>query len=291
VHRAASEGFEPADYSLVGVLDTNTSMFRADDSRARKAVAAMEAEGFEYAMVHPHGQCDHCGNRLRYVAVMLHRPSDGLVEIGINCLGNRFGATKAEVKRMMAEAKAAREAHAKLDSFRAACDENPALAYATYLTNMIVAAPEGAFTEFQTGMLSKIVSQSRSYGSLAPWHTNRVEQLIGEMEETLTRELARLEKVKAERSARVDAFVGTLGEKKHQFTGVVRFALKLADNGFGARRMILIDTPEGTVKWTSGIDKAFELDRDDAVAFTATVKAHEVYNGDKQTVVLRPKFA
>lgn len=288
IHAAAHADFDPADYKFIGVLDTDTSIFRADDSRARKAVQAMESEGFPYVLVHPHGQCDSCGQHLRYVAVMFHHPSAALVEVGVNCLTGRFSMAKAEVKRMMAEAKKAREAHALLDAFLAQCAEYQELAYATYAKNLAAAAPEGVNT-WGTDTLASIAQSARQYGSATENQLNLVARILGELEGKFAEQAARNAERAAERGQRVDAFIGTVGEKKRPFTGVVRIAREF-ETQFGTSTLYIIDTPEGTAKWFTS-SRTVELEQGQEVSFTATVKAHEIYDGEHQTVILRPKFA
>lgn len=288
IHTAAHANFDPADYKFIGVLDTDTSPFRADDSKARKAVRAMETEGFPYVLIHPHGQCDSCGQHLRYVAVMFHHPSNALVEVGVNCLVGRFSMAKAEVKRMMAEAKKAREAHALLDAFLAQCAERQELAYATYAKNLAAAAPEGANT-WGTDTLASIAHSARQYGSATENQLSLVGRILGELEGKFAEQEARNAERAAERSQRVDAFIGTVNEKKRPFTGVVRLVKKI-ETMYGTSFLRIFDTPEGTVKWFSS-STTVELVAGQEVTFTATIKAHEIYEGERQTVVLRPKFA
>jgi hypothetical protein len=290
IHAAAHADFDPADYRFIGVLDTDTSPFRADDSAARRKVEALESEGFPYVLVHPHGQCDSCGQHLRYVAVMFHHPSAALVEVGVNCLTGRFSMAKAEVKRMMAEAKRARELHALLDAFLAQCDEHQELAYATYAKNLAAAAPEGAST-WGTDTLASIAHSARQYGSATENQLRLIARILGELEGKFAQQEARNAERAAERSARVDAFIGAVGDKKRPFTGVVRM-IKVIETQYGTSFLRIIDTPEGTVKWfSSTIPAGVELKAGVEVTFTATIKAHEIYEGERQTVVIRPKFA
>lgn len=292
IHAAAHADFDPADYKLIGVLDLDTSPFRADDSKGRQAVRAMETEGFPYVSIHPHGQCDACGQRLRYVAVMFHHPSNALVEVGLDCLSGRFAMAKAEVKRMMAEAKKAREAHALLDAFAAQCDERQELAYATYAWNIEAAAPEGA-NIWGLGIMADIARKARLYGTATEGQLRLIRRILGELEEKFAAQEQRNAEFEAaraaERGSRVDAFIGTVGEKKRPFTGVVRIAREF-ETQYGTSTLYIIDTPEGTAKWFTS-SRTVELEEGQAVSFTATVKSHEIYDGERQTVVLRPKFA
>lgn len=292
IHTAAHADFDPADYKLIGVLDLDTTPFRSDDSQGRKAVRMMETEGFPYVSIHPHGQCDACGQRLRYVAVLFHHPSNALVEVGLDCLGGRFAMAKDEVKRMMAEAKAAREAHKLLDAFLAQCAEHQELAYATYAWNIEAAAPEGA-NIWGLGIMADIARKARLYGTATEGQLRLIRRVLGELDEKFAAQEKRNAEFEAtraaERSNRVDAFIGEAGEKKRPFTGVVRIAREF-DTQYGLSTLYIIDTPEGTVKWFSS-SRTVSLEEGQEVTFTAMIKAHEVYDGERQTVVLRPKFA
>lgn len=55
------------------------------------------------------GGCDHCGARLRYYALMLHRPSHTIIRIGETCLDNRFALASSEFHKLRKAAKLNRE--------------------------------------------------------------------------------------------------------------------------------------------------------------------------------------
>jgi hypothetical protein len=292
-HRPSAPSFDPEAYDFTGAVFDLYPEAGGVNSDANKILSALEAEGFECSGARSdHGQCDHCGQHLRYAALMVHRPSMSLVYVGETCLENRFGdLTRLEFRRLQAAAKLARELALTKAAFEIACDNDQALAYATYAKDIRNAAPEGTFSTWAIDTLLDIVAKARQYGSATPGQLTLVERIVGELEAKEAEANARREARAAEQATRVNAFIGTEKEKKHQFDGVVRFILEFEDNGYGASVMILIDTPEGTVKWTSGTDKAWSLAKGDKVSFTATIKAHEIYNGESQTVVLRPKFA
>lgn len=243
IHTAAHVNFDPADYKLIGVLDTDTSPFRADDSEGRRAVSAMEAEGFPYVLVHPHGQCDSCGQHLRYVAVMFHHPSAALVEVGVNCLVGRFAMAQAEVKRMMAEAKAAREAHALLDGFLAACEAYQDLAYATYAWNIEVAAPAGADI-WGVGPLADIARKARQYGgNVSPKQLAFVSRILTQLDERFTKQV----RINAERAAE-QAEAGPAPRGRQAIEGkIVKIAEKF--NDFGSRLVMTVVLDNGSRVW------------------------------------------
>jgi hypothetical protein len=270
IHTAAHADFDPANYKLIGILDLDTSMFRADDSKGRKAVRAMETEGFPYVSIHPHGQCDACGQRLRYVAVLFHHPSNALVEVGLDCLGGRFAMAKDEVKRMMAEAKAAREAHKLLDGFLAACDAHQDLAYATYAWNIEAAAPEGADI-WGIGPLADIARKARQYGGdVSERQLAFVSRILTQLDERFTKQ----EQINAERAAQRSE-VGPAPRGRAAIEGeIVKVAEKV--NDFGVRLVMTVVLDNGSRVW--GTVPAAIVDEAEVgtrVAFTATFKEND----------------
>lgn len=86
-------------------------------------------------------------------------------------------------------------------------------------------------------------------------------------------------------------YAGEVGSKI-AFTGkvVVTFA---CESVYGTRYMVVIEgegDDAGAVVKTTGTSKFhYAAERGDVVTIKATVKEHDVYNGTKQTVVIRPK--
>jgi hypothetical protein len=266
IHTAAHASFDPADYRFIGVLDTDTSPFRADDSRARQAVRALETEGFPYVLVHPHGQCDSCGQHLRYVAVMFHHPSAALVEVGVNCLTGRFAMAQDEVKRMMAEAKAAREAHKLLDGFLAACEAHQNLAYATYAWNIEAAAPAGADI-WGVGILADIAAKARQYGGdVSAKQLAFVSRILTQLDERFAEQEQRNAEIAAVKS---DA--GPAPEGRVVIEGTVT-KLDTRDNDFtgGIRMVMTVTLDNGARVWGTVPAAIADVEQGARVAFTAT---------------------
>lgn len=265
IHSANHDNFDPADYRFIGAIDTDTSPFRADDSRGRKAIKMMEDEGFPYAQVHPHGQCDHCGQGLRYVAVMFHHPSAALIQVGLTCLGNRFASTAAEVKRMMAEAAKAREAHKLLDGFLAACAENQDLAYATYAWNIEAAAPEGADI-WGVGVLADIARKARQYGGgVSAKQLAFVSRILTQLDERFTKQ----ERINAERAA-VKAEAGPAPEGRVAVEGEI-VKIKKVEGDWGTRIVITVKLDNGAmINGTAARAIAEDVTLGRRAAFTAT---------------------
>jgi hypothetical protein len=58
------------------------------------------AQGWRFDQVHGGDTCDHCGARLRYVAVLKHIPTHTLIKVGEICLDNRFSLATGEFRRL-----------------------------------------------------------------------------------------------------------------------------------------------------------------------------------------------
>lgn len=105
VHRPSAPEFDPEKYDCLGVFDMHPDDGnRMDHARTVNNVVALHRWTFKGA---PHGtcQCSHCGAYLRYVALMVYRPTGTLMHIGETCLGERFEAmTRADFQELRAHA-------------------------------------------------------------------------------------------------------------------------------------------------------------------------------------------
>jgi hypothetical protein len=112
-HRPSAPDFDPEGYDFLGAFDLDPE----DGNTAERAIVIRRLidKGYRFAGVHPTGQCDHCGTRIRYEGLLVHVETKRLITVGETCLDNRFSLSAAEFKalRAAAAAKAAatREAH------------------------------------------------------------------------------------------------------------------------------------------------------------------------------------
>ena len=272
IHAAAHADFDPADYKLIGVIDLHPEpFFRANDAKGREAIAAMETEGFPYVSIHPHGQCDACGQRLRYVAVMFHHPSAALVQVGLDCLGGRFAMAKDEVKRMMAEAKVAREAHKLLDGFLAACEAHQDLAYATYAWNIEAAAPAGADI-WGVEILADIARKARQYdGDVSAKQLAFVSKILTQLDERFAEQERRNAEIAAAKAESGPAPTGRVA-----IEGTVT-KLDTRENAYiGGIRMVMIVTLDNGARVWGTVPAAIEsVEQGARVVFTATFEQAE----------------
>ena len=60
---------------------------------------------------------------------------------------------------------------------------------------------------------------------------------------------------------------------------------------YGWTRLVVVDAPEGTVKMFTTAKWTDDFAEGDRVVVSGTVKAHDEYQGHRQTMITRPKGA
>lgn len=86
------------DYEFAYAYDGHPE--EGDRAACVPIVNALLSEGWRFGQVHGGDTCDHCGARLRYVAVLKHAPTHTLIKVGEDCLNNRFDLATAEFHRL-----------------------------------------------------------------------------------------------------------------------------------------------------------------------------------------------
>lgn len=185
VHRPAA--LVPEDYGLLGVFDHHEE--DGNHYQYMELVQGMVAKGHRFAEASPNGggsgTCGHCGHPgLRYSALMLHEPSGELLNVGEQCLDNRFSETTARFHRLRREAKLNRERRNLRAAFDQALADDPELATA-------YAEGDGHY------IVDDIRSKHRRYGSISDKQRALVIKVAGEEAER--------ERLEAERQAKREA--------------------------------------------------------------------------------------
>jgi hypothetical protein len=296
VHRPSAPEFDPADYQFRGVFDLHPEY---GDRRTRLTlVNKLIDAGYSFGRApHGSGQCSHCGAYIRYAAMMTHDKTMAIITIGEQCLDNRFSVDKAEFDQLRKAAAAARAEQRLLTAFNELCQETPELVWATYADNIGIAADEsGVYWEdrnrkgFAVSTLRDIARKVRQYGAFASEkQAQLVVRLVGELEAAEAATAEREAKAAAERDARPNAAIGEIGDRR-EFQGTVRWFDHFTEfYGYSEKTstVMIIDTPEGTVKWKAS--KYVELAKGVTIRIKATVKDHTVYDRDQSitTVVTR----
>jgi hypothetical protein len=163
IHRPAA--LVPTDYDFRGVVDLAAGRDDNGDMGALAAAAQLRHQLFvvedrKHASVHPHGQCDHCGARIRYAAYMVHRPTGKVLTVGETCLDNRFEQTSEEfhAARKAAELDRSRQ-RIKAELRRFAAD--PANSDIAWMADRTAEPPTG--NEFVVDVARRL----RAYGSIS----------------------------------------------------------------------------------------------------------------------------
>jgi hypothetical protein len=110
IHRPSSEQFDPEAYQCVGVFDLHPEAFATDGPRRYAVINNFIGQGYTFTGVWGMGSCDHCGNRVRYTALLIHPETKGMIWVGETCLADRFETlTKAEFRELRESARLNRE--------------------------------------------------------------------------------------------------------------------------------------------------------------------------------------
>lgn len=294
IHRPSATEFDPADYEFVCVFDSRPDFPGGQDweiQQRRDLIAA----GWTFSGVHGGaGRCDHCGALLRYSALMKHLPTHTLLYVGETCLDNRFSMTKSEFDRARKAAALDRERQAKLTAFNALCQDIPELVWATYAHNIGANGwAERNRKDWAVGVLSELAHKVRQYGSFASERQAALlVRLVGELEAAETETAKREAERAAKAAARVNAAIGEIGDRR-EFEGTVRWFDHFESHyGYTPKTctVMILDTPEGTVKWAAS--SRIELEKGQTVKIKATVKEHSIYDRTEEitTVVTRGKL-
>ena len=144
IHRPSAVEFDPENYDVFGFADFHET----DGYRPVEIVSALVDQGWSFrGAPHGSGQCSHCGARLRYAALMGHRPTKTLLYIGETCLDNRFSMTAAEFQKMRKAAALNAERRSRVERLAEVLETYPALVWASYAHNI---ASAGAVVEWTT---------------------------------------------------------------------------------------------------------------------------------------------
>jgi hypothetical protein len=228
---------------------------------------ALRTEGWTFADVHGHGQCDHCGARIRYVAVLKHKPSHKLIQVGETCLANRFERATAEFHALRKAAeldRAEQKIKNAVKGFLLGLDKETA----EYLNPWNDDLPEDVHYIIQD-MRSKL----RRYGSLSERQVELARKLWREMHERRQQQAER-EKNAPTKVRIPDGYIG-----RATFTGTV-LGTKYVDNPFDyygnqTLKVLLQVMPhhgQAFTLWGTVPSGDLSIDKGDTVRWTATIE-------------------
>jgi hypothetical protein len=199
------------DYEFLGAYDrggpetmdgTATVQHRID------LINSVLARGYRF--VNPsNGDCGHCGHTpLRYVALMLHRPTGAVLRVGEICLENRFDRATEEFQRLRRQAELDRQKMRIKHDLEAFVADYPDLAFLA----------DRDQPEDMHYVLVWTSNDLRRYGSLFDWKIERARKIVREVEERKRRERENPEPepvaIPRERYGRTVLYAEVLGTKE-----------------------------------------------------------------------------
>jgi hypothetical protein len=240
------------DYIYVGAIDS--------DNRRSDWVIELITRYASTEAGAPHGddiaQCDHCGARLRYIAVLRHTTGQ-YISVGETCLENRFARATSDFHALRREA--------KLDRERAAA-RAAAVEFISHTTETEEGLPVDwpALNASENAFVQDVLRKLTQWGSIS---ARQLSAIVGAVKRDAERAAAPVE---------VWAEVPTV--KRAQVTGTV-LTVKGVDSEWGFQVKILVRVEglpgaAGAVKLWGTAPAAISsvVGRGDVVEFTAGVK-------------------
>ena len=150
-----------------GQFGEKSVSYGPEKARAEK-FEAMIAESTESRR---DGRCDHCGATIRYRAVMRHRPTGQVIQVGETCLENRFSVATADFKRMKKAAEEARAEQRVKKAVEAFVEAHPDLAWMASEAGVEATAPKNWF-------VADVARKLRAYGELSERQIEAVKKSV-----------------------------------------------------------------------------------------------------------------
>lgn len=245
------------DYDFAFAYDSHPE---EGDGRWRvEQMGRLMADGWTFGENSSAGDCYHCGARLRYVAVLMHRPTHSLVKVGEQCLENRFELASVEFHRLRkaAELNRARQAikHRRLAWFAVDQDRQVAFEWADAMVN------DGDYG--YSGMRHNFVHTVRRYGDT----TDKFVRAI-------MRDMVRTERRAEERAAQEALARPVVGGQGVTVEGEV-VSVKWHDNDYGGKLVMTVKDDRGFLVWGTVPAAIDSVERGQRVRFVANVEASD----------------
>lgn len=245
------------DYNYVAVLDLHP------DDKPTPAMVAYRRRMMDLLISSPAvrniGQCDHCGARIRYTAILRHLPTGEHIHVGETCLDNRFERSTADFQAMRKQAELDRAEHRIKTAVAAFVAANPDLAFMTSWET----TREASTNDFVIDVAGKL----RKYGELS-------ERQVAAVRAALVRDAEWAAKKAVVQAAKDAAEAANPAQPvptgRIVLTGEV-LTTKYVDSQFGSTLKMLVKEDRGFKVWGT-VPNSLDVERGDRVAFTATVE-------------------
>ena len=147
---------------------------------------------------------------------------------------------------------------------------------------------DGDFGQFLLKLSQTLIGGSKHeeaqwWGKLSPKQTDVVRKALARAKDRHAKHDERKAEWAAQSAKR--KYVGEVGDKKFHVKGKVSFVLEFHGQWGMTYLTIIRDADDNTIKYMG----KFVAEKGDEVSMIATIKAHEEYKGEKQTIVNRPR--
>jgi hypothetical protein len=243
------------DYAYVGGFDNEGPTFGTARSDLRTLLARSTTARYGDG-----GQCDHCGARIRYVAVLRHAPTGDHIAVGETCLGNRFALATADFHRMRKAAELDRAEHKILTAWNAYRTEHP--------------TDWAALDASENGFVRNVLAKGRRYGNLSDRQFEAIVTAVARDATRAAEIAARPVEILANvptGTVTIEGEILTTKWQESQYGSTLKMLVKVETDG-GAFKVwgTVPASLHGTWDTLSGAYVG-EASRGDVVSFTATV--------------------
>lgn len=148
--------------------------------------------------------------------------------------------------------------------------------------------PDGSFKDMLNNIAGSLTNSVRFegqwWGNLSPKQTDVARKALARNKDWAANATAR-KKVWQDQAAKRN-YVGTVGDKKFSVDATVSF-IKSFETEWGLTWLtIMRDENDNTIKY---MGNKFLARKGQTIQMIATIKSHETYKGEKQTIVQRPR--
>ena len=266
IHRPAALVTE--DYEFEFCYDAHPE--EGTEPRVRmQLINALVEQGWRFGGNYGTQQCDHCGQRIRYIAVLKHLPTHSLITVGEQCLDNRFSLASGEFHTLRKAAKLNRERKV-MREVRAewAADHQDVIDFLNGKAEEAEArfgfVPDRYDLEMQDfgyfNFVCSLYAQMQSKGTLSEGQVEAVRR-------NAVKDAAR----QAERAAKDAERTEDCPTGKVAVTGTIR-KIDVAVNDFGSREVMTVETDGGVRLWGTQPRALYDAKVGDRVSFTATIE-------------------
>ena len=222
-------------------------------------------------------QCDHCGNHIRYSAVLKHLVSGEHISVGEQCLDNRFSRATADFQAARKQAQLDREQQRIKTAVREFVEANPDLAWMGNLEASWVKVGLTAEGAEQPGIrpnffVLDVSHKLRKYGDISPKQLEAVHASLARDAEFAAR---RAEKAVEKAAAEADKPKAEVPTGRQVITGVL-LSTKVQESQFGTTIKMLVEDDRGFRVWGTVPNSLFQngmAPRGWRVSFAAEVEA------------------